>query len=369
MDHHSRRPWSGTIPGPPVKPATQSGFHEHLQRPVSRRQFLIRATALSLGGTAIGIAGVGLADRLLPKWDAATFAPPGRAKVAVLRATDYNGDLERIVQDGIREVGVQVAGRSVLLKPNLVEFDPDGVINTDPRLIAAAASVMRRMGARSVTVGEGPGHRRDTQYMLKHSGLLDLLGDVGTRFIDLNTAELAARRLRSSYTSLGELWLPRAVIETDLVVSMPKMKTHHWGGVTLSLKNLFGCVPGRVYGWPKNILHWAGLEDSILDVAALVRPDFAIVDGIVGMEGDGPISGTPIASGHVVFGTDLVAVDVTASRLMGIDANRIYYLAEASKFLGQGRPELITQVGEDPERSAINFKLLPEFARLRIGSP
>ena len=99
---------------------------------------------------------------------------------------------------------------------------------------------------------------------------------------------------------------------------MPKMKTHHWAGVTLSLKNCFGCVPGRVYGWPKNALHWAGLEQSILDVAAAVRPDYAIVDGIVGMEGNGPISGTPIAANVLVFGDDPVATDVVSARRHGV---------------------------------------------------
>ena len=65
---------------------------------------------------------------------------------------------------------------------------------------------------------------------------------------------------------------------------MPKMKTHHWAGVTLSLKNCFGCLPGRVYGWPKNALHWQGIDGSILDIAGVVRPAYAIVDGIVAME-------------------------------------------------------------------------------------
>ena len=74
---------------------------------------------------------------------------------------------------------------------------------------------------------------------------------------------------------------------------MPKLKTHHWAGVTLSLKNFFGCMPGRVYGWPKNVLHVRGIPESILDINAAVRPHLAIVDGIVGMEGDGPIMGDP----------------------------------------------------------------------------
>jgi uncharacterized protein (DUF362 family) len=174
--------------------------------------------------------------------------------------------------------------------------------------------------------------------------------------------------LRSSFTSLGELWLPAPVVEADVVVSMPKLKTHHWAGATLSLKNCFGCVPGRVYGWPKNTLHWAGVTESIVDVAAAVRPDLQIVDGIVGMEGNGPIQGTPIPAGVLVFGTDPVATDATSARLMGLDPGRIPYLKQAARFLGQGDLEEVRQVGEDPERLAVPFAVLPPFEGMRIGA-
>lgn len=339
-------------------------------RRMSRRRFLIRAAELGLATGAVGL-GIGAYLERQPRspWDPKAFPPAGRAKVAVLKATSYNGDLEQLVMEGLRAVGAEVAGASVLLKPNMVEFDPASVINTDPRLVAATVAVMKRLGARAVLVAEGPGHRRDTQYIVNKSGLRDLLRDVDASFVDLNTAALTRVPLRSSWTELGELWLPNHVIDADIVVSMPKMKTHHWGGVTLSLKNLFGTVPGRIYGWPKNVLHWAGLEESILDVAGAVKPGIAIVDGIVGMQGDGPIKGTPIAAGHVVIGTDPVAVDVTAAVLMGVDPARVHYLAEAGRFLGQANREMITQVGEDPDRSVTPFQLRPEFAGLRTGPP
>ena len=341
-----------------------------LHRRMSRRRFLIRAAEAGLATGAVGLTIGGILAQQKPSpWNHDLFHVPDKSKVAVLRATDYAGDLENIVMSGMREIGLDVAGRSVLLKPNMVEFDPSSHINTDPRLVAATVAVMKRLGAKSVIVGEGPGHRRDTEYIIRRSGLVDLLRDVDTDFVDLNTAALVRKPLQSQYTSLRELWLPRVVLESDLVVSMPKMKTHHWGGVTLSLKNCFGCVPGRVYGWPKNVLHWAGLEQSILDVAAAVRPGLAIVDGITGMQGDGPIEGTPVAAGVVVMGTDPVAVDTTAARVMEINPGRVFYLAEAARFLGQGDPELITQVGEDPEREAVPFELLPSFAHLRVGSP
>ena len=310
-----------------------------------------------------------LAERRRHPWQADAFAPPGRPPVAVVRAASYDGDLVATVLDGLREIGVDVAGRSVLLKPNLVEYDPHTVINTDPRLVAAAAEAIRRLGAASVIVGEGPGHRRDVQFILSASGLADALEAVDTPFVDLNAAPLVRVPLQTSFTSFGELWLPAPVVDADVVVSMPKLKTHHWAGATLSLKNCFGCVPGRVYGWPKNPLHWAGLDESIIDVAAAVRPRIQIVDGIVGMEGNGPIQGTPISAGVLVFGTDPVATDATAARLMGLDPARIPYLAEAARFLGQGDLERIRQVGEDVERVAVRFAVLPPFEGLRVGAP
>jgi uncharacterized protein (DUF362 family) len=335
---------------------------------MDRRTFLKRAAQVSAGATALGLgAGVWYGGSRTP-WDEDAFPPIGSPRVAVLHATSYDGPLEDLVLDGLRSVGADVRGRSVLLKPNLVEYDPGTVVNTDPRLVASAVLALRRLGARSVRVGEGPGHRRDMAFVGESSGLFDVLRRVDAPFVDLNTSPLVPVRLRSSFTHLETLWLPEPVVGADVVVSMPKLKTHHWAGATLSLKNCFGCVPGRVYGWPKNVLHWAGLEAAIVDVAAAVRPEVQIVDGIVGMQGDGPIRGTPIAAGVLVFGTDPVATDVTAARLMGLEPSRIGYLREAGRFLGQADLERIRQVAEDPERSASNFSVIESFDWIRVGS-
>jgi uncharacterized protein (DUF362 family) len=329
-----------------------------MTRTFDRRAFLRGAAAAG----AVGVAG-GLGLRTLlrepPPWDAAAFPPPGDARVAVLGAASYDGALEAVVLDGLRAIGADVRGADVLLKPNLVEFDPTTAINTEPRLIAAAALAFRRLGAASVQVAEGPGHRRDVQDVVTRSGLLDALSAVDVGFIDLNAADVRRVPLRSRYTQLGELWLPRPVLDADIVVSMPKMKTHHWTGVTLSLKNLFGTLPGRVYGWPKNVLHWAGIQPSILDIAGAVRPSYAIIDGIVGMEGNGPISGEPISPGVLVFADDPVAADAVGAALMGFDPERIDYIAEAGRFLGQTDPDRIEQRGESPEPLTRTFRPPP----------
>jgi iron complex transport system substrate-binding protein len=92
-------------------------------------------------------------------------------------------------------------------------------------------------------------------------------------------------------TRLDYLYMSRTVLNADVLISLPKLKMHHWAGVTLSLKNLFGTLPGICYGWPKNELHWRGIPNSIVDINCTRGPNLAIVDGIVGMEGDGPLHG------------------------------------------------------------------------------
>src|SRR4029077_8235269 len=115
---------------------------------------------------------------------------------------------------------------------------------------------------------------------------------------------------------------------------MPKVKTHHWTGVTLSMKNMFGIVPGARYGWPKNILHWAGIHESILDICATVPPHFVIADAIVGMEGDGPLNGVDINLNRIILSDDPVAADIVCAPLLGLIPERIAHIREASLFLG-----------------------------------
>ena len=172
------------------------------------------------------------------------------------------------------------------------------------------------------------------------------------------------RPLATGFTGLDHLWLPRTVLAADFVVSMPKVKTHHWAGVTLSMKNLFGVVPGIAYGWPKNVLHWKGIDRSILDINAAVTAHFVIADGIVGMEGNGPLHGAPRKLGRIVLADDPVAADFTCAHLMGLNPLRVPHLAQAAEFLGNGASERIIHLAEQLPRSVEPFAVLPEFAYL-----
>ena len=301
------------------------------------------------------------------RWEKSAYIKPKSSRVAVLAVANYAANvLKQTIIRGFKLFGLETTGKRILLKPNLVEFDPNGVINTHPAVVEAAIDAFKTLGAREVIVAEGPGHRRDNEYLLSASGLYDVVKDHRVTYVDLNTDEVRLIQLKSSFTSLKQLYLPETLFNADLLVSMPKLKTHHWAGVTLSMKNMFGVVPGAIYGWPKNALHWAGIVGSIVDInSSLPLPRFAIVDGIVGMEGDGPLQGQRKNSGVLVLGDDLVAVDATAARLMTIEPRQVKYLELAEEFLGNLERSNIEQIGEDVERFRQDFKVIEKFSNLK----
>ena len=244
---------------------------------------------------------------------------PGTA-VHIAPATDYNGDLAGTLQrqyEAFRE-RVPLRGRRVVLKPNLVEYHRDKVINTHPHVVAAVIELCRREEAAEVIVAEGPGHCRNVEHLVAASGLGDVLRHYRVPFVDLNHDEPVRLLNLGRLTGLEYLYLSRTVATAEVLISLPKLKAHHWAGATLSLKNLFGTLPGICYGWPKNELHWRGIDKSIVDIALTRTPDLAVVDGIVGMEGDGPLNGTPRALGALIVGCDPLAVDATCCRLMSL---------------------------------------------------
>src|SRR5881397_4174997 len=262
---------------------------------------------------------------------------PKISRIAILNADQYSDKLDQLLFDGLRLFHLDVRGKSVLLKPNIVECIPEKPVNTNAQLIGAAAEAFLRLDAASVIVGEGPGHHRDTDLLLHETGLGDQLAHRKIAFVDLNRDELIKTKLQANYSGLGNLWLPRTVLASDFIVSMPKVKTHHWTGVTLSMKNMFGIIPGSRYGWPKNVLHWAGIHESILDICATVRPHFVIADAVIGMEGDGPLNGTARRMNQIVLSDDPVAADVMSARAIGVMPEQITYIQEAARFLGNPR--------------------------------
>ncbi len=325
---------------------------------LSRRTFLAALPAA---------AALASCKRPAPPLNPGDFSIPRRSAVGLFASSGYDTDFAEVIGRGLGELAVDVRGKSVLLKPNMVEYEPGESINTNPAVVAGAAVALRRAGASRVVVGEGPGHRRDVEYLLTATGLYDYLEDEGIAFIDLNHDDVREVPLRSWFTGMRTLALPVSVLAADLVVSMPKLKAHHWAGMTCGMKNLFGTVPGAVYGWPKNILHVHGIDSSILDLASTIRPGLTIVDAVVGMDGDGPIMGEPHPLGFIAMGTDVAAVDATCARVVGIDPAKLAYLEAAGNYLGNIDARRIQQVGEAVDRFRSDFNLIPRMQHIRLG--
>lgn len=324
-------------------------------RGLSRRRFL----------QTVPLAAAAISACSRPPYRASDFVRPARSPVALLPAPSYDGDLASVIRQGLTMLGQDVRGRRVLLKPNMVEYWSDKAVNTDPRVVAAAADAMFQAGAAEVVIGEGPGHRRDVEYLLAGTGMRDVLKDYRLRFVDLNLDDVRKVPLKCRYTGLEAIWLPVSVLQSDYVVSMPKLKTHHFAGMTASMKNLFGMVPGAVYGWPKNPLHFHGIGQSIVDLVATIQPQLTIVDGVIGMEGDGPIMGRPRPVGVLAMGTDLVATDATCARIIGLNPDKIPYLSVAGEFFGNVAAGTIAQRGESLERYRVQFDVIEPIRRLR----
>lgn len=322
---------------------------------VSRRAFL--------GAITVPLVAAGCRRKL---YEPSDFERPPVSAVGLFQADDYAADFESIVARGLQELGVDVRGRRVFLKPNMVEYESHSAINTHPLVVAGAALAFRSAGAASVIVGEGPGHRRDMEYLVAQTGLWDQLRENRIRFVDLNHDDVRVVRLRSRFTGLKDLAFPVELLQSDFIVSMPKLKTHHWAGMTASMKNFFGVVPGAVYGWPKNILHINGIERSIVDLNATIRPHFAIVDAVTAMEGDGPIMGRDRHVGFIGMGRDVVAMDATCARIIGLDPYKLPYLEAAGRFLGHLDEARIQHRGERPSRYATTFEVSDAFKSWRL---
>ena len=306
-------------------------------------------------------------------WATVKFPKPGvplhrsaatqRSNVAIVKASTYNVEIAQRMLEGVRLCGLDVKGKRVLLKPNLVEWDSSTTINTDVAVVSAALEVFRQLGAAEVKIGEGPGHRRDTYDLAQQARYRKEVEKFDSLFVDLNRDDVSPVK---KFADESEFYFPNTALGADLIVSVAKMKTHHWARATLSMKNFFGLVPGSVYGWPKNTLHKIGIDRSIVELSRVFRNTFAIVDGIVGMEGNGPIQGTSKQAGVLVMGRDLRAVDATCCRIMGIDPAKLEYLA-TSNGLGNFFEADIQQRGEAIASVRTNFQLIEKFVEIRLA--
>ena len=230
-----------------------------------------------------------------------------------------------------------VNGKRVLLKPNAGRVAHSGEgITTHPEVVAAAIDAFRQAGA-EVAVGESPITGVKTMEAFDATGITAVAQERDCPLLDMDQRPFVEMDIPEARV-LHKLKISPEVLEFDVIVSIPVMKMHMHTDVTLSVKNMKGCLWRR----SKVKLHMlAPIEGSdekpinvaIADMASVLRPHLAIIDGTVGMEGLGPSAGQPKALGCVVVGADAFAADAVACRLMGTRAEEVPHLCWKRRYL------------------------------------
>lgn len=235
--------------------------------------------------------------------------------------TDLEG-MEGWLRPLLRDVS---RGDRVFIKPNLCnDMPPSSGVTTDLRIVAAVVRALRESGVEEICVGESSIY--GTEENLKRLGFYGL-ARLGAEPLNLDAGEWVA--IEGGLEAPERFHLPRKLIEADVVISVPKMKTHMEAGVTLGLKNFFGVLSRG----DRKLAHMGDIHEVILSVYRYLRQRkriYTVVDALVALEGrNGPTAGSPVHMGLIIMGSDPVAVDAACVRVMGADPQDIPHLRRA----------------------------------------
>ncbi len=274
---------------------------------------------------------------------------PDSVYKSVSRAVELLGGMEKFAKKGER----------LILKPNLLAAKPvDAAVTTHPSVLRAVIRLVREAGATPV-VGDSPAIGSARKVGQK-CGVLALCEQEGVEYIDFNEAVSVNNPDGHIFKRLE---VARAVAGADGIINLPKLKTHAQMLLTMGVKNIFGCVPGkRKPQWHLSAgvdtLHFANM---ILDLYLYIKPRLTIMDAVVAMEGNGPASGDPRALGLVAASKDAVALDAICSRILGVPGGDVPILEAAlGRGLSGANPDNTEVLGDDPGLFEVkDFKLPP----------
>lgn len=256
-------------------------------------------------------------------------------KVSIVRCPDYS-DTKRAIAEALELVGglenILHSGDSVLLKPNILSASPpERASTTHPSVVASMCEFVLRAGGKPI-VGDGSGISRPgaTAKALKASGIEEAAKKAGARIVNFETAGFTLVDVPDPL-QFRKLYLANPVLEADVVISLPKLKTHELTYYTGAVKNLFGSLPLKC----RKEMHLLGKRDlfgeAVADIYSIIKPHFAVMDGIVGMEGNGPSHGNPVNSGVILASQNCVSLDIVAAEMIGFDPIKIPTTAGALK--------------------------------------
>jgi len=226
------------------------------------------------------------------------------------------------LEAGLAAIGADPRGRTAVIKPNLVnQFGASSGTTTHPAVVEAVHGALRDRGFTEIVIADGPSINRPVDEVFETSGMRALADRLGVPLVDLNQAE---RRLVP--WPYGELPLPNVVLDADCYVNVPKMKTHVRCGITLSLKNQQGICD---YDEKRNN-HKRGVDEPLGALGKVLKPHLIVLDGVEGMEGNGPTHGTRNRPGVFAVGTDPVEFDSVVAQVMGFAVEEVPMIACAT---------------------------------------
>jgi len=245
-------------------------------------------------------------------------------KVVLLKCDKYDvGIIENKLWEGFNLLGgdeylkkLIPPNSKVLLKPNMLSIEEEeSPVVTNHKLFEAVIRIIKGYSS-NITFGDSPGFG-DSRKAAEKSGLMAVAERYGVKFDDFRTSV----HIKLDNSILCKSWtVAKAPYEADVVITLPKLKTHAMAYFTGAIKNQFGCIPGSMKAsWHTRMPEANNFCKMLLDLNTLVDTKFAILDGIVAMEGNGPKSGRPKKMNTIIMGESLSAVDSTAVRLIGYD--------------------------------------------------
>jgi len=268
------------------------------------------------------------------------------SRVAIVRGTDPTDITVRALEI-IDAAKVVAANKPVLVKPNYINSShPSTGITTDARVIEGVVAFLKKHDVKEIIIGEGAGEG-DTLDAFKVAGVDGVARRLNVRMVDLNKDEFVEVHPPNART-LNKVKIAKTALEST-IVSVPKLKPHRQAGATLSLKNMMGAMT------PKGSMH-GHLDQNIVDLASVIRPCVAVIDGIIAGEGH-ETSGNPVEMNLVIAGIDPVAVDAVGAAVMGISIEHVKHLRLAEECgLGTCHLERIQVVGEPVEKVQRKFR-------------
>jgi Uncharacterized conserved protein len=270
--------------------------------------------------------------------------------VVVSQAIENAGGLESIVSKG----------DTVIIKPNLsTSSEIDSPSSTDYRIVAEVVREVQALDAGRIIVAEGSAFGEPFSKAALKSNRYGTIE--GVEFLDLNTSPKEDCYYVSSPKKLTShpIYMPKIYVDADVVISVPKVKTNVAVGATLGLKNGFGVPPKPLVNngsTSKLGLHALGIDNAIVEINLIRKPDFVVIDGIVAGEGNGPLNNDPVDAQIVFASSDVMAVDTIAAYFMGFTPQKLSHLKLAAENgLGEYRIENISVVGADINEIRMDF--------------